>query len=139
MSAMDELITFLRRQLDDDERVAHATLGVNVRADLINGKPAPRWVSRGDSVWDTNDIPRVKGTWAREAEHIARWDPARVLAEIQAKRRILDWAEAAQREFDRAGLRTPTPTTSEPMYFAALLAQPYAGRDGWREEWRLTV
>jgi hypothetical protein len=62
----------------------------------------------------------VKHTWPQEAAHIVRWDPARVLAEVQAKRRILD-------EFSwEAG------ETRAIMH----LAQPYAGQPGWQEEWR---
>jgi len=60
-----------------------------------------------------------------DAMHIARWDPARVLAEVKAKRAILDeWREypAERRHLN-------------PVIWH--LAQPYAGRPGWREQWGL--
>jgi hypothetical protein len=56
--------------------------------------------------------------------HIARWDPARVLAEVEAKRKILSMYEDYTAERRHLG----------PVIWA--LAQPYAGRPGWREEWR---
>lgn len=68
------------------------------------------------------------------AEHIARWDPARVLlAEIDAKRRILDRCARA--------LVAPSDPWNDGAYgFAELviheLAQPYTDRDGFPQEWR---
>jgi hypothetical protein len=113
MTGMDDLITWLRAQLDDDERVAQEAISWTWRPELTN-----EFVS---------------------AEHIARWDPARVLAEVEAKRRILDLHEQAVPDgHDQMGYRfacehcaqtTPCPTLR-------LLAQPYAERDGWQEEWR---
>jgi hypothetical protein len=79
------------------------------------------------------------------AEHIARWDPARVLAEVEAKRRILDVILAYEAKIDGewgcchsadaigAG-RCPEIDPNE-IHALRLLAQPYAGWPGWREEW----
>lgn len=111
MSAVDELITWLRAQLDDDERVARAA-----------------WPDC------TPDDPRASD---EDIRHIARWDPARVLAEVEAKRRILDLAPAAVMR----ALGTQDPDFRDGYLDAheeavKLLAQPYAGRPGWREEWR---
>lgn len=61
------------------------------------------------------------------AGHIARWDPARVLAEVKAKRAIL-----AMYEDYTAERRHLAPVIWE-------LAQPYAGQDGWQEEWQLSA
>jgi hypothetical protein len=41
------------------------------------------------------------GHTALEAEHIARWDPARVLREVEAKRKILDALQEAEAALDR--------------------------------------
>jgi hypothetical protein len=71
--------------------------------------------------------PIVGGVWGdledEYAEHIARWDPARVLAEVNAKRRILDEAVRLM-SYDGE------------FQFLELLALPYADRPGYREEWR---
>lgn len=147
---MSDLIAWLRGCLDDEERVARA-------ASTENG---PTWYVGGerDVLADNpSDTPYVAcGPWgggidAATADHIARHDPARVLAEVDAKRRILDehgasggtcrtccgepdrevrWdGEEEAVEWARADKPWPCPTVR-------LLAQPYAGRDGWREEWR---
>lgn len=115
---MDELITWLRAQLDDDERAARA-------ATVLPGGAAEWFTGAEGSVLaaDPSQL-HVRGAVLSLDDigvHIARWDPARVLAEVEAKRRILDdfsW-EAGQ------------------VRAIQLLAQPYAGRDGWREEWRV--
>jgi hypothetical protein len=82
-------IDFLRARLDEDEAAARAA------ADTGDG----RW-TRDDPPWSTpgriNDGSRDRvivynegAPDADEAAHIARHDPARVLAEVEAKRRVL--------------------------------------------------
>jgi hypothetical protein len=59
------------------------------------------------------------------AAHIARWDPARVLAECEAKRLLL------QREpCDDTGVG------DDPCHHLRALAVPYADHPDYREEWR---
>lgn len=97
---MDDLITWLRAQLDEDERAARA------------------WMPFGTPT-------------AADREHIARHDPARVLAEVDAKRRILDECESAIRKSaPRSNLNDLGWTVLRP------LALPYADRPGYRDEWR---
>lgn len=120
---MDDLITWLRLQLDEDEQ----SLG-GLDSTALNG-----------------------------IESTAGWDVRayveRGLAEVEAKRRILELhppftdhagrvrCEAcAELCHSRSGLGCDDP--ADAMYpcetvegIARLLAQPYAGRDGWREEW----
>lgn len=111
----DELVTWLRAQLEDDERVARTG-----QADGIS-----QWIALEDGVVINADSWRIANATAEDdkrevAEHIARWDPARVLAEVDAKRRILDdfsW-EAGQ------------------VRAIMFLALPYADRPGYREEWK---
>jgi uncharacterized protein DUF6221 len=84
------------------------------------------------------EVPTVCGM------HIARWDPARVLAEveqerrdIEAKRRILDWLTRVDEYMDRDDMswhRLGGAIDTDDA--VRLLAQPYAGRPGFREEWR---
>src|SRR6185503_15538866 len=54
----------------------------------------PRWLASPDSsnITDEAGILRVRHTWTREAAHIARHDPARVLREVAALRAILAMA-----------------------------------------------
>lgn len=115
---MDDLIAFLRAQLDEDERVAKA-LDPQRHRDLA-----------------TEVLSTAKPGAHLHALHVARWDSARVLAEVEAKRRILDLAPGAVMR----ALATQDPDFRD-GYVAAhedaikALALPYAGRPGWQEEW----
>ncbi len=101
---MDDLVTWLRAQLDDDERVAQS---------------AYYWSPTG---WfDVPDSAR---------EHLDRWDPARVLAEVDAKRRILDGM------IDDDGFLRGNIASGTAWPVIVLLAAAYADRPGYREEWR---
>lgn len=124
MSDVKARVTWLRAQLNDDEWVARAALA---EAPGLDG----RWLP----------------TTTRPSHiHEARWDPARVLTEVETKRRILDLhvpvdgydpnglvcstcGEAGNPGDETTVVRWPCPTVR-------LLARPHAGRDGWREEWR---
>jgi hypothetical protein len=149
---MTDLVEFLRAALDEDERVARAAT------------PGPwRWEEPSDSEWPTYDQSLVSDGkadggepaavllgWGHDAsgieaeqadrDHIARHDPARVLAEVAAKRAILDRYEALLAYAARPYDDHPDPSRRA-GYLHALqvviegLAQPYAGRPGWREEW----
>lgn len=142
-----DLATWLRERLDEDEQGAKAA---------ANRMP-PTWnppgqarldADRGDyvlsagrgyeeevfgQVWDVRDGPVVA--------HITQWDPARVLTEVQAKRRIIDVHESgpsSENEWPAAChhgrlqelgvMRWPCPTLR-------LLALPYASHPDYRAEW----
>ncbi len=62
-----DLVTFLRARLDEDETVSRAALGPTVLIADDKLRPAPD-----------------------QATHVRRHDPARVLREVEAKRRIVD-------------------------------------------------
>jgi len=120
VTAVDDLVTWLRAQLGDDERMALAA------------SPGP-WKPNAehDEVLAVDDITvadgfALSGNQLRATVgHIARWDPARVLAEVEAKRRIVDeWASEYYEH--RAALGRAV----------RLLALPYAEHPGYREEWR---
>ena len=71
------------------------------------------------------------------AAHVAEFDPARVLREVEAKRRILDDYERAFEDrklhpgdLALAGARLALHGVVK------LLALPYSDRPGYREEWR---
>jgi hypothetical protein len=145
---VSELVEWLRYRLDEDERVARAA---------IVGGGSGRWAE--DSAWLTDMLDplpsqrRERPGWVpmitrKDVAHIARHDPARVLAEVEAKRRIVDlhptrnslrWPGVEDIEVEicetcsRDGLsdevEAPCPTIRA-------LALPYADRPGYREEWR---
>jgi uncharacterized protein DUF6221 len=75
-----------------------------------------------------------------DVEHISRWDPARVLAECEAKRRIVEGCIGIIEDRDGyfAMLDVPeVPAIAESHL--RLLALPYADRPDYREEWRATT
>ena len=137
----DDLTTWLRARFDDDERVARAVRDqrwVYRRSHDSAAEQTDHVLLIGDQVVgaDNGDDPLTPS----EAEHIARHDPKRVLAEVDAKRRILGWM------VDDAGFDLPATKTqamsSEEWYRVTvarvtikLLALPYADRDGYRSEW----
>jgi hypothetical protein len=75
---MNDIVAFLRARLDEDEAAAKKATGEHWEFDgatVIYGHALEQVV---DYVYDDNQ------------EHIARHDPARVLREVEAKRRIVD-------------------------------------------------
>jgi hypothetical protein len=64
------------------------------------------------------------------AQHVARWDPARVLAECGAKRQII--AKVTEIEYNLGGPWTHAMGDE----ILASLAQPYADHPDYREEWQ---
>lgn len=134
----EELVAFLRARLDEDQAAVEVVLGVNVVAALRQGKPAPRWIPspEGDAgIWDTNGTPRVKFAWARERDHIIRHDPARVLDEVDAKRRILraheKWCEGrCEAKFPEGGF------DAAHYWSIKSLAAAYSAHPDYEETWR---
>jgi hypothetical protein len=144
----EDLVAWLLEQIAKDEGTARDAAG-----------EFPEWVdgveetSDGENVYFTVEPakPRVKAwkweldyfleiddrTGARVA-HIARWDPARVLAECAAKRRIVELHTEAEPGPHECPGRYSTSSIAEgdPCETLRLLAQPYADRRGFREEWR---
>ena len=144
-----DLVEFLRDRLDEDFEAVRLVLGVNVMAAIRHGKSAPRWVPSPKSdagVWDTDGVPRVKFVWARERDHIIRHDPARVLAEVEAKRSLIargdtlfcecNFADAPPTNPDDRSQQIPHHYDCTAYRIAQVLALPYADHPDYRVEWR---
>ena len=74
-----------------------------------------------------------------DGEHIARWDPARVLAECEAKRRIVVDLHRPVTDGEGDWFCDMLETGAEsnwPCETIRLLALPYADHSDYREEWR---
>ncbi|MEU9310841.1 DUF6221 family protein [Streptomyces sp. NPDC048256] len=128
-----ELVDFLRARLDEDEAAARGLLD-----DKRPGR-AERWKFCDDgAIRDTGRgrSLRVKFTWAPEADHIARHDPARVLAEVDAKRRLLAIHRPYVDESDQACLGCAGGIMFSSCPVVRLLALPYADHPDHREDWR---
>lgn len=117
----DELTVWLREQIADDERVARA------------GEP------------DHEGLWRKLGNDGFE-DHILRWQPTRVLAECDAKRRLVELHgpvdvhdDSSCRECSDSGWAGSVDGHSPvdlPCPTLRLLCLPYSDRPGYREEWR---
>lgn len=133
------LIAFLRARLDEDERAARAA------SSLCGCDPdAPRWLFNDDEHDGrivTLDDPHPENRrqlgrrWNRSysdmfaARHITRWDPERVLAEVETKRRILDLASDCVRG-------DPYQEGMVGLELMGLLGLPHASHPEYRDEWR---
>ncbi|GAQ52087.1 DUF6221 family protein [Streptomyces acidiscabies] len=129
-----DLAEFVRARLDEDERVAKALFD-----DPRPGRIA-RWEWCDDSSIRDRGTPhvilRVKFTWLREAAHITRHDPARVLREVDAKRQMLAIHRPYVAEPGQACLGCAGGIEWETCPVVRLLALPYADHPDYREEWR---
>jgi hypothetical protein len=127
------LVEFLRARLIEDETTALAADGDSIEAiPLYEG--VGYLTLRGDHADRyTGELP------ATLADHVARHDPARILSEVRAKRRIL--AEVVP-EIDGMEDRIDgewgagDPAERESMALLRLLALPYADHPDYRAEWR---
>jgi hypothetical protein len=174
MTDADELVGWLRAQLADDERVAREAPGPDWVIAVERNGEAGRWLgAKAHSValpardsWDSVGVGDVvlqaehvndgkhAARWA--VEHAARWDPARVLAEIDAKRARINWL--ASLEHDMGDEDFPTYNScrmlNEPgtlgdievgycscglddrrVHLLKFDALPFADRRGYRAEW----
>jgi len=118
---MDDLVEWLRAQLDVDERIARGCSGSGWREYPTN------WVS----VPSSDRVALVVNDGDRA--HVIRHDPARVLREIDAKRRIIAEHDIRSRPL---GERMDCQSYDFPCKTLRLLALPYDDRPGYRKEWR---
>lgn len=140
---MDDLVQWLGQQLDVEEQVArestpgpwrnaptarhHATASGRSEEAVFAAPP-----ETGATVVATTG-EAVERRHLVDAEHIARHDPARVLREIDAKRKIIAEHDVYSRPL---GERMDCQSYDFPCTTLRLLALPYADRPGYREEWR---
>jgi hypothetical protein len=132
---MDELVQWLRAQLDEDERIARDAGGAWMEV------PDTNWVLTAPvplTEWKPPDSDRNVGVIPREWDrsHIIRHDPAQVLREVDAKRAVVNrYAEIADSDIDM-------PNDPEYAYANAYgevvrhLAVAYADRAGYLDAWR---
>lgn len=117
-----DLVQFLRDRLDEDEAMARACAG--------DGS----WKASHIAIYGPDLAPEVR-------EHMARHDPARTLAEVDAKRQLLRDLEGAEFTLSRTGAGTPprdlmTGAVNLLRRTVHLLALSYADHPDYREEWR---
>lgn len=159
----DELVAFLKARLDEDARSARAATPGPWALDEFGEDikdPVPSALTLfGQLVSKAGEYDKAVanvgnrafldgGLRTLDARHIARWDPARALAEVAATRRIIDlhsdggssqgYTESGYDvmqhacetcgSFGEYGVPWPCPTLR-------LLALPYASHPDYRAEW----
>jgi hypothetical protein len=137
----DDLTTFLRARLDEDEQTARAA-AEELGADWYYDDGFVLARREGDQVVTGSQdfLERERG------EHIARHDPARVLADVEAKRQIIEQHKPATVSYlpsrERGCVTCSTAQTWDAQANEAncqtlcLLALPYADHPDYRDEWR---
>jgi hypothetical protein len=134
MATVNDIIAFLTARYNEEEQTAR-------QAALM--PPVKSWRSSGNCVYDAgmpDDVAALnvaQSEWDEVAAHVALHDPARVLAEVDAKRRLLVL-------HPYAGLLSAPEScescavTPGPCPTLRLLALPHAGHPDFRDEWRPT-
>jgi hypothetical protein len=138
----EALVVWLRAQFDDDERIARACGDVPWVDDvpgMVHVDPAAirgnKWAF-GHLGYVVSADPSDLGNAYRA--HIAAHDPARVLREVAARRRILNECLKEIERENATGRRYPASTAwALAVTTIRLLALPYADRPGYRaEKWK---
>jgi hypothetical protein len=149
----NDLITWLRAQIDEDERIAREASG----DPWVTGRSKGYEYSRPGDVYaiayDGTPARIAQGTGCgpdisaeQSSEHIARHDPARVLADVAAKRQILELHDHAAKgamwcqhwdanAFDDRGEQGAWVTEEPLCQTVRLVALPYADRPGYQPVW----
>ena len=116
------------------------TLTEFLLARIAEDEAAAKAASPGGWSWGAVDT----ATSVADMEHIARHDPARVLAECEAKRRIVEDADTYVSEFENEEYRIDQPSAGRVAGRARswrddllrALATVYADHEDYRDEWR---
>lgn len=147
--AADNLVAFIRARLDEDEYIARRAANYDDGAGHDVQGPKGTWVCLDESEWFGTSYrggtigPRIGYANAPElGAHIVAHDPARVLAEVEAKRRIIELHSVSEGHEcstrDRHGDidHCTWVMDSEACTTLRLLALQYAAHPDYREEWR---
>lgn len=133
---MDDLIAWFRSVLDDEEKAARAAAVRGERWQPLgpaSSEPAERrtWVVASTAT--AASVPAAPGGGESAiAAHIARHDPAAVLADVEAKRALLDVYE--KRSAEPGGPHREAMVSTLGIAIEAL-ASAYRHTPGWQDSW----
>lgn len=125
-----DLVEWLRAQLDEDERVARTVQLRRPGPWQLDPEP---WEAHAIGLLDSagRSVAAVLGSYS--AEFMATVDPARVLREVEAKRKVVDHIVY---ELADHGADNPWWYDDKLLPILRMLALPYSDRPGYREDWR---
>jgi hypothetical protein len=154
-----DIVEFLTARLDEDEQLAKHAAHLAREGGAHWAVGATRYVEDYAFVSITTAPPNVvevagsgfDGTGGVHglvyAEHIARHDPARVLAEVKAKRKLVDGYPKLARRIAEIRAREPMTYSYEQPKYAGMrealeavlitLAAPYADHPDFDPAWRV--
>jgi hypothetical protein len=118
------LTAFLLARIAEDEAQAR---------ELIPGRVDPE-----NARWHTESLA-MASLDDRQRRYVAKWAPPRVLAECEAKRRIVDRYRAQldrERDPDESQLAAGICVNEYENWILPVLALPYVDHDDFRDEWR---
>jgi hypothetical protein len=130
---VEDLVQWLRQQLDEDERVA--------RGAAVD--QSPPWMAMGDD--GESFISTGNGGIIRDgdyggrlivSEHIALHDPARVLREVEATRFVIETLRGYEPDDEWASEPDMGQRRNNAAGAMRRLATVYSDRPGFRDEWR---
>lgn len=126
---MNDLARWLNAQLDEDDRIARAAAAMTF---------GTRWLWDNDhGLLDESDTGVVERVQVSIGQHIAAWDPARVLRETETKRLLIKaWASMLDVGPDiEGGYIKPcrAALAAQARNFLIVLSMPYADRPGYAE------
>lgn len=133
MSDAAEIIAYLRARYDEKRASAHAAGGSELQG---------QWVYADGVVRDKDGLHAATGseTWLGQIRmrHIINSDPASVLADIESKRRILDFIDLAHAlaAADQGLYSGARPTAKVLAVVAEALAEPFRDRPDFPEALR---
>jgi hypothetical protein len=121
VSGVDDLVQWLTAQLDEDERIARGAGGDSWRRQDHPSDTVAIYDSKGEPVVYDEGWPTEE-----QAEFVAEWNPARVLREIDSKRRTLVRCQEAMLAANPMLVHFAKQTVRE-------MALPYADQRGYEE------
>lgn len=127
---MDDLVAFLNARYDDDEAYARNAFGDHNDAGPVWHEPSSGLLDVGDELIVTND--------SQVSRFMERFDPARVLAEVEANRRIVALHGAEPHECVEYDTNPDWRATcyERDCPTLKLLVLPFAGHPDYRQEWK---
>jgi hypothetical protein len=132
------LTGFLLARIAEDEVAARAVPPLGYNTDMGGNRQDERWIFDRTLPSSADGM----GNWSKHrhslttAEHFARHDPARVLAECEAKRRIVDVASQYVEPDDTFDAGFKGGASHVGFNTLRALASVYADHPDYREEWR---
>lgn len=131
-----DIVEFLTKRYDEEQRLADAASATGIHwcatvAATVHGARMVIESADDFGVLAETSVPSNPKAVAN-AEHIAARDPARVLADIAAKRLLL---KVHTGDHICAGWEGESYFDDGPCLTACLMAAPYADRPGYLPEW----